>query len=105
LAIKYRFDPKHPSDIDFFTWDWTAFLPIGVAIVSYSFVNVYYNVNGSVGGAADITQPSAPQLSGNLQTAMLAGGTLNTDYIVSFSITRSDGADDTRSAFLYVGQV
>lgn len=105
MPIQYRFSPKYPDDESFFTYDFTTLMPPGITIASVDGVHVYYNVNGLAGAAADITQPSPPNLTGNKVTAFLAGGTLNTDYIVSYSIIRSDGEDDTRSAFLFVGQV
>ena len=105
MPIQNRFDPKHPSDSSFFTFDFTAWLPTGVTVASLVGVNVYLNVGGNPGAVGDITQPAPAVLAGNKVTARLAGGTSGTDYIVSYSIVRSDGDDDTRSAYLLVGPV
>lgn len=99
-----RFSTKMPTDLDYFTFDFTSL--IGTRTVVSGSAATYYNNAGVAGSPAssDLTQPVAANVVGNTVTAVLTGGTLNTDYIVEYTVTLSDGSYETRSAYLFVGQ-
>jgi hypothetical protein len=95
----YRFDPKTPADVASFTLDFRE-LPLGVTITSAS---VSHYTNTTPQSAGTMTLVGGPLIEGTQVTVVYGGGVSGTDYIIYYTINRSDGGIDVRPAAVYVG--
>lgn len=91
MTIPLLFSAKMPSDNLDFSLDFVKFLMPHELITSAT-------VTASPSGLSI----ASPTITKSVVTAFIAGGTLNTSYVVSYSITTDGGRHETRSGILNV---
>jgi hypothetical protein len=91
--MSMRFDPKTPADVTQVGLDFSPLLPPGVTIQTVTLETE----------PGDLIVTSGPEISGTGVSAWISGGTAGQDYLLRFSIHRSDGGADSRTASIYCG--
>jgi hypothetical protein len=86
-------DPKDPSEIAFYTMDWTALLNSGATISTSA-----WTIN-----PAGLTNVADSIVTGNLKTTIkVSGGVADTDYEATNTVTASDGETRVRTGVIKV---
>jgi hypothetical protein len=93
-------DKKDPSDVKYYTMDWTNGVNDGATIVTSA-----WTIETISGDAAELEEEDSDIVSGNLITRiLLSGGTHGNNYEVMNTITTTDGETLEKTGVVRVRQ-